>query len=43
MYLVYKKLMYLVYKYIDVFKYYFKYLQNIDQFNSLTFLKWIIH
>ena len=35
--------MYLYTKYIDVFKYYFKYLQNIDQFNPLTFLKWIIH
>ena len=34
--------MYLNAKYIDVFKYFFKYFQNIDLFNPLTFFKWII-
>ena len=39
--------MYLNIKYIDVFKYFsknfFKYLQNVDLFNPLTFLKWSIY
>ena len=30
-------------KYIDAFKYFSKYFQNMDLFNPLTFLKWIIY
>ena len=35
--------MYFNTKYIDVFQYFFKYLQNVDLFNPLTFLKWITY
>ena len=39
--------MYLSTKYNGVFKYFckyfYKYIQNIDLFNPLTFLKWIIY